>query len=120
MTPDAREAIDALYAKATPGEWSQRIDLGPPWTQDIYAGAPHVAITCEQGFKRVEDVAFVVALHNAWPALSSELSRLRAVERAAREYINAYRQERPDPHLLAVYRGGLDAALGGVGGKEGA
>lgn len=60
--------LDALYVAATPGDWRRvyvyNISNSVGWVARVDAGEP--TADC------------IVALYNAWPAVSAELRRLRA------------------------------------------
>jgi len=63
------EQINALYAQATPGPWVQE--------EGNFAAVPYGRIVFEvpcQGANDA-DLPYLIALHNAWPALRAALSR---------------------------------------------
>lgn len=85
------EALDALHAAGTAGEWS--VD---PGTENLCVeiAADTSAYVCSFQYESYleeserhrgeADAALIVALHNAWPTVAAELRRARKIEAAAR------------------------------------
>ena len=71
------DALDALHAAATAGEWGQNVVKGMS-TDDLYDTRTDVYLVSPQ------NAALIVALRNAWPTVAAELRRARTIEAAAR------------------------------------
>ena len=71
-------ALDALFAAATPGEWTavERRINGSRWSEIETRPGEGDVIGCP--VMSPEDAALIAALHNAWPALRRELEIGRA------------------------------------------
>ena len=80
-----RTELDRLYAAATPGEWESRAITawGEPTEFAHIAGPlrPRAAWGTKEWL--TVDAAAIVALHNAWPAISRALERAERLERVA-------------------------------------
>ncbi len=104
MTDPNIDALDALHAKATAGRWYHydevfRPQFGRGRITEIQQanGRPIVAWSGFDGLKPAEqrkrnaNAASIVALHNAWPAVSAKLraqqARIAALEGALREVL---------------------------------
>lgn len=78
MTKLDLDALEAIHAKATPGEWSYSVTpYGTCWVLD---SAPAHAIACGAGYEpnTLENAAAIVAAHNALPALIARVRELEA------------------------------------------
>jgi hypothetical protein len=91
MTPAEREAIDALYAKATKGEWRSFAEahwrgydgtgskMGAWWAiADVPDGMTSIYVCGKaenvDGERIPEsDAKFIAAIHNAWPSIKADL-----------------------------------------------
>lgn len=126
MNLDAKiEELRRLHEAATPGEWSDDPEGAPPWF--ILLGDPRDVNAKTIG--RIEDgddAAFVLAAHNALPALLAELAargrKLAAVERL-RDYIRDACVENRETCSLGSTRviavlNTLDDLLAAEGGGE--
>jgi hypothetical protein len=70
------DALDALHAAATPGEFSFGVrDDGSAWYSIGLPLSEHIQgdIYCDR-----HNLKFIAALHNAYPAIAAELRALRA------------------------------------------
>ena len=77
------DALDALHAAATAGEWTNCFGD----TVDSVNGARIAWCDTDVGPDddgEFHNAALIVALHNAYPALAAELRRARKIEAAAR------------------------------------
>lgn len=84
------DALRALYEKATAGEWEI---AGRPRKRWISAehpdlGSAAVATMPAMMGRDEDDAALIVALHNAFPALASELEAARKVVAEMREMVD--------------------------------
>jgi len=86
MTPDEIKQLDELHAKTTQGEW----DASHPrrsGSEHVYCDGEMIADCCKEP-PRTEcesNAVYIAAIHNAWPAISAELKRLRDFEAAVRD-----------------------------------
>lgn len=72
------DRLDALHAAATPARWSVKHNAKHEESR-VYAGTNQRAVFDGRLLLgQHEDAELAVALHNAWPAISAELRRLRA------------------------------------------
>jgi len=87
------DALDALHKDATPGPWHREPLY---WTMRIVEKAGHdVAEGLPDGtmwprWPSRDDADYIVALRNAYPALSAELRRLRELVREQAEARDAW------------------------------
>ncbi len=79
------DKLERLEKAAFPSPWSIDMEPGHGFWQTVY---------CENNRYHVGDfdddpsASFIVALRNAAPALFAEMRRLRAIEEAARAYVD--------------------------------
>jgi hypothetical protein len=76
---DTADAINALHQAATPGEWRYNVP-SPGGYGGIWSGphgAPNVFVTANAD---PDDLALIVAVHNAWPAIYARLGEADAIE----------------------------------------
>lgn len=71
---DIIAALDELHAKTTPGPLDEDLEGG----RFVTAGNPcdHATKSIAEFFD-IDDMLFFIAAHNAWPAVSAEIKRLR-------------------------------------------
>lgn len=78
------DELDRLHAASTSGEW--RVST----TGDVYtrSGMERVGVRYANSWAAEgKDITYVVALHNAYPALAAEVRALREVAEAARAFV---------------------------------
>lgn len=75
MTRDDIDKLDGLYQQTSSGEWLSDKDT-------VYGDAVHAkfcdTFVFSNGDCAKENVTWIAALHNAWPAIREELARLQA------------------------------------------
>ena len=69
------DALDRLYAKATPGDWSNE-----PGEVEVTGGKHYIVPIDDMDWsaQRPDDGAFIAAIHNAYPALAARIRELEA------------------------------------------
>lgn len=76
------QKLRELYSKATPGEWirKHKVDLTGkiPTTHGVYIEGDDI-IHVLGNAPSADDINFVIAAHNLWPALIAEIERLRDI-----------------------------------------
>ena len=126
MTPALIERLKELHAASTPGEWvTRRRGFGYP----DYAGGPIRFLLdvdadtgvpiCGGTIARESDanMQLIAALHNAFPQIMAELSRLRQSEAELRRDAEKYRYMRdnaPKEGVTVQFRPGGDSIIWGV------
>ena len=86
------DELDRLYAAAAPGRWE---------VDGCYITGPNNFRIYDEGGHTPQDAAYIIALHNTYPALAAELRALRELEKVMRQ-IQAWDCLNPaDPALLA-------------------
>ena len=78
LTAAELDSLEALLAKATPGEWEQRIYK---WQNCVHFGEG----VADSPITLIADAAFIVALHNSAPALIRSARRVTLLETAMSE-----------------------------------
>lgn len=92
--PTDLDRLDALHAAATPGEWTIE-SSGNPYIMGV-ADLGEVETVAESTF--TSNKRLIVAMHNAWPAISAELRRLRAEVAEARKEL----EDRDEAEIDAI------------------
>lgn len=123
--PDKLTELEALFEKATKGEWEAKgvcID-GPNGVVAFTAGRDDES-TSKQDVKADTDAAFIVALHNAFPWLLLRLCLLEDVAEAAKgvhgankmgaTYFNGLLRSGFESDRLVKVRLDHEATLGGA------
>ena len=115
MTPALIERLKELHARSTPGPWVVKGDCGVHGPNDEH-GNPTMVIYDEGGHNR-DDALCIAALHNAFPQIMAELSRLCQSEAELRRDAEKYRYMRdnaPKEGVTVQFRPGGDSIIWGV------
>jgi len=116
--------LDELHAKTTPGEWFHVSEI--PDRQDFCDQPPAQHAVSIDGFDTPDIVAFtgdeidaeddavcIAEMHNAWPAISAELTRLRDFETAVREAMTGAKHDYERVGEVSIAIDDLDRKRGG-------
>ena len=115
MTPALIERLKELHARSTPGPWVVKGDCGVHGPNDEH-GNPTMVIYDEGGHNR-DDALCIAALHNAFPQIMAELSRLCQSEAELRRDAEKYRYMRdnaPKEGVTVKFRPEGDSITWGV------
>lgn len=101
--------LDQLHAEAASGDWWVA-RVRPDWIMGYRDGMESIVAT--EVFKH-EDAALIVALRNAYPALSARLKKLEAVAGQMRAFLQNWRAGQPPTMVRQIDKmiDEIDAAL---------